>query len=76
MEQEIVARIRLVADNPFENPIVIVRKVVFKEDGAIDKKYGLSRSGEWIEVPEAQLYPLECYLLVSVYKVNGEENGM
>ena len=70
MKQEIVARVRLNGNNPLENPIVIVRKVTFREDGTVDKKYGFSQEGEWIEVPEATLYPEECYLPVAVYKVS------
>jgi len=63
MKQEIVARVKLEPDRAQ----CIVRKAVFKEDGMIDKKYSLSREGDWIEVPEATKYPDECVLPVALF---------
>jgi len=74
VKQEIVARVKL---DP-GNPQVIVRETVFGEDGRVDKKYGLSREGDWIEVPEAAMYPEECYLPVALYPPfpGGADNEM
>lgn len=63
LTQKIVAKVRMEPDNP----LVIVRKVDFKEDGRVDKKYGLNRNGDWIEVPEATDFPEECFLPVALY---------
>jgi len=63
MKQEIVARVHF---DPTGLQIV-VRKAVFKNDGKIDKKYGLSKKGDWIEVPEATMYPDECYLPIALW---------
>lgn len=63
MRQEITAKVRF---NP-DNPQVLVRKALFKEDGKVDTKYFLSKEGDWIEVPEATPCPEECYLPVALY---------
>ena len=68
LTQKIVARVRLESDSPQ----VIVRKAVFKDDGTVDKKYGLARDGDWVEVPEATDYPDKCYLPVALYPIEKE----
>ena len=62
-EPEVVARVEV---SPKEFSIII-RKAEFREDGKVDRKYGLSKRGDWIEVPELTKYPDECYLPISVY---------
>lgn len=63
MTVTIQARVKLVG----EGAEVIVRKTLFGEDGKVDKKYGLSETGDWIEVPEYEMYPEECLLPVKVW---------
>lgn len=65
MECEVVIKLKL---DP-ENPLAQVRKTVIGDDGKVDRRYGLSRDGEWIEVPEAAMYPEECYLPIVPYPV-------
>ena len=63
MDEKIVAKVKLEPNNPQ----VIVRKVTLREDGKVEKKEGLSKEGNWIEVPEATIYPDECYLPVEIW---------
>jgi len=72
--KEIVeAKVRIDPEN-IEEPLVIVRKTLIREDGIVEKKYGLSKYGIWIEVPKATMYPEECYLPVAIYRIGKEVN--
>lgn len=69
MPIEIVARIHFDADNLQ----LIVRKAVKSDEGFILSKYGLSTTGEWIEVPEATIYPDDCYLPIAFWNSHDSE---
>lgn len=40
----------------------IVRKVERDADGQFVAKYGLTSEGEWVKVPDGEIYPAECRL--------------
>jgi len=61
MREEIVAKVLFKGKDDVE---VIVRKAVFGEVGRLYKKYGLSATGEWLEIEERCQYPPECLLPV------------
>ena len=52
--------IKMAEVRPSNEIVIIVRKVV-SEDNRMISKYGLSRTGEWLVVPEGAVYPEECY---------------
>ncbi len=71
MKKEVVVRIKM----DEESPLCIVRKAILEEDGTVRAKYGLSREGDWVEVPEAAKYPDECYLPVAFWGKGVVSNG-
>ncbi len=71
MRQEIVAKVVMSLDDPTKL-LVIVRKTIFSEKGTVEKKFGLTDNGDWVEVPEATVYPPECFLSIVFNRVCGE----
>ena len=65
MRESIVARVKWNAEDPFK-PLILVRKAVFNDEGFLEKKYGLTGTGEWVEVPRDIKYPEECLLPVEI----------
>jgi len=68
MRQEVVARVVMEIEDPTKL-LVVVRKTIIKDNETVDKKFGLSLNGDWVEVPEATVYPPECFLPVSYQRV-------
>jgi len=70
MGTQITAKVRIDFDEPSKTQ-VIIRKVLIDEDAERRclGKYGLSKQGDWIFIPEGQRYPDECLLPVEIGKI-------
>jgi len=69
--QDVVARVLMDMEDPTKL-LVVVRKTILKEDGNVDKKFGLTDRGDWVEVPEARVYPPECFLPIAFNRASSE----
>lgn len=68
---EVVAKVLMDIEDPTKL-LVVVRRTILKEDGTVDKKFGLSAGGSWVEVPEATVYPPECFLPITFNRASSE----
>jgi len=51
-----------------EKSYIVLRKTVI--DGLTEKRFGLAIDGNWIEVPQAEMFPEVCYLPIIFWQSN------